>query len=76
MTLSLFLAPAPLPPVGGTFRLEGDEGRHAATVQRIRTGEEVLVADGAGSGVRARVTASAKGHLDLCLLYTSDAADE
>jgi 16S rRNA (uracil1498-N3)-methyltransferase len=34
--------------VGGTLVLEGDEGRHAATVVRVRPGERYLVADGAG----------------------------
>jgi 16S rRNA (uracil1498-N3)-methyltransferase len=34
--------------VGGVLTLEGDEGRHAATVVRVRPGERYLVADGAG----------------------------
>jgi 16S rRNA (uracil1498-N3)-methyltransferase len=34
--------------VGGILLLEGDEGRHAATVVRVRAGERYLVADGAG----------------------------
>jgi 16S rRNA (uracil1498-N3)-methyltransferase len=36
---------------GGVLVLEGDEGRHAATVVRVRPGERYLVADGAGRGV-------------------------
>ncbi len=34
--------------VGGTLTLEGEEGRHAATVVRLRAGERYWVADGAG----------------------------
>ena len=34
--------------VGASLLLEGDEGRHAATVVRIRPGERYFVADGAG----------------------------
>ena len=37
--------------VGGVVTLEGDEGRHAATVVRVRPGERYLVADGAGRRV-------------------------
>jgi 16S rRNA (uracil1498-N3)-methyltransferase len=34
--------------VGGTFVLDGAEGRHAATVVRLRQGERCYVADGRG----------------------------
>jgi 16S rRNA (uracil1498-N3)-methyltransferase len=34
--------------VGDILALEGDEGRHAATVVRVRPGERYLVADGLG----------------------------
>ena len=34
--------------VGASLLLDGDEGRHAATVVRIRPGERYFVADGAG----------------------------
>ncbi len=34
---------------GGELYLDGDEGRHAARVRRVRRGEAVLVADGAGT---------------------------
>jgi 16S rRNA (uracil1498-N3)-methyltransferase len=40
---------------GGLYRLDGAEGRHAASVRRIRRGEAVEVADGAGRIVRAVV---------------------
>lgn len=70
MTRPLFLAPLddPLPPVSGTLALTGDEGRHAAVVRRIRAGEEILVADGAGRGVLAEVLAADKSGLELRVL--------
>ncbi|WP_462417758.1 16S rRNA (uracil(1498)-N(3))-methyltransferase [Kytococcus sp. Marseille-QA3725] len=68
MTLPLFLAEGDLAAPGESFTLAGDEGHHAATVQRIGVDEEVLVADGAGCGVRARVTATSKSTLDLEVL--------
>lgn len=48
-----------------TFRLAGPEGRHAADVQRIGVGEEVLLADGRGRAAACTVTGTAKGALDL-----------
>lgn len=56
MTDPMFLAVLDDPQPGGTIHLEGDEGRHAAAVRRIRTGEVVLIADGAGTAVRGPVT--------------------
>ncbi|MEO7752375.1 MAG: 16S rRNA (uracil(1498)-N(3))-methyltransferase [Terracoccus sp.] len=51
MTHQLFLAPvdtlAAVEP-GSVILLDGEEGRHAAAVVRIRVGERFLVADGAG----------------------------
>lgn len=46
-TPALFLIDA-LPP-GDVIVLEGDEGRHAARVKRIRHGEAVLIGDGRGT---------------------------
>jgi 16S rRNA (uracil1498-N3)-methyltransferase len=68
MTRPLFLAARGLPDVGSAFRLDGDEGRHAAVVRRIRVGEEVLVADGAGRGVVAQTLAVDKLGLELRVL--------
>lgn len=68
MTAPLFLAETladPLPPVGSAFDLDGEEGRHAAVVRRLGVGETVLVADGAGRGVRATVLAASKAGLRL-----------
>lgn len=48
--------------------LDGPEGRHAATVQRLTTGEEVVVADGSGRGARCRVIAAGRDQLVLEVL--------
>ena len=55
MSEPLFLVDQ-LPPVGA-FRLDGPEGRHAATVMRLRAGEALLLADGRGGIAAAVVTA-------------------
>ncbi len=43
---------------GEQFRLDGDEGHHAATVRRTRVGERVDVADGAGRLARCTMLAA------------------
>ena len=62
-TAPLFLVDA-LPP-GTTAVLDGPEGRHAATVKRLREGERLLLADGRGGLAHAVVTAVAKDTLEL-----------
>ena len=52
--------PDPLPRRGQTFLLDGPEGRHAAVVRRIRPGETVVLADGAGRAVTGPVVAAGK----------------
>lgn len=52
-------------PAPGPFRLTGAEGRHAATVRRLRTGEFVVLTDGRGGWLRAAVTGADRGELDL-----------
>jgi 16S rRNA (uracil1498-N3)-methyltransferase len=52
-------------PAGGTCTLSGAEGHHAATVQRLRVGEELILADGRGGTATAVVTAAGRGSLDL-----------
>ncbi|HEY5787832.1 MAG TPA: RNA methyltransferase PUA domain-containing protein, partial [Microlunatus sp.] len=47
--------PDPLPRPGEHVLLDGPEGRHAAVVRRIRTGETVLLADGTGRAVTGLV---------------------
>lgn len=74
-TPPLFLAPAEelaAATPGGRLRLDGEEGRHAATVRRIRSGEVLDVADGAGRRARCRVLASSKAHLDLAVEAVTD----
>ncbi|MET8762336.1 16S rRNA (uracil(1498)-N(3))-methyltransferase [Lentzea sp. NPDC004782] len=63
MTLPVFLVPA-LPP-GEEFVLDGPEGRHAATVRRLRVGEELVLSDGSGTLVRCSVVAVERDALSL-----------
>ncbi len=66
MSLPLFLVDAL--PMGEEFELGGAEGRHAATVQRLRAGEELILADGKGGMAHARVKAVAGSSLLLSLI--------
>ncbi|MEV4412624.1 16S rRNA (uracil(1498)-N(3))-methyltransferase [Catellatospora sp. NPDC049609] len=52
-------------PGGDTFTLDGPEGHHAATVQRLRAGEALLLADGRGGVASATVQTVGKGSLDV-----------
>ncbi|HEY5335785.1 MAG TPA: 16S rRNA (uracil(1498)-N(3))-methyltransferase [Mycobacteriales bacterium] len=63
MSLPVFRA-APLPEVG-SYRLDGAEGRHAATVRRLRSGEALLLVDGVGGVADAVVTAAGRDALDV-----------
>ncbi|EEP71201.1 hypothetical protein MCAG_01528 [Micromonospora sp. ATCC 39149] len=63
MSAPLFLVDAL--PTGDSLTLSGPEGHHAATVQRLRVGEELLLADGRGGTAAAVVTAVGRGTLDL-----------
>ncbi|GAA4388945.1 16S rRNA (uracil(1498)-N(3))-methyltransferase [Tsukamurella soli] len=65
MAATVFLVPA-VPAPGATFVLDGDEGRHAAAVRRIRVGERLVLSDGAGH--LAGCTASAVGRADVTLV--------
>jgi 16S rRNA (uracil1498-N3)-methyltransferase len=65
VTVSVFLVDAL--PAGDTYRLDGPEGHHAATVQRLRIGQSLLLTDGRGSAVSASVLAVGRGFLDLSL---------
>lgn len=74
-TPPLFLVPAEelagVAP-GGRLRLAGEEGRHAATVRRIRADEVLDVADGAGRRARCRVLAAGRSELDLVVDAVTD----
>ncbi|VAZ61585.1 16S rRNA (uracil(1498)-N(3))-methyltransferase [Mycobacterium kansasii] len=54
MVATLFYVDA-LPDTGALAVVDGDEGFHAATVRRIRPGEEVVLGDGEGDLARCRV---------------------
>jgi 16S rRNA (uracil1498-N3)-methyltransferase len=66
MVATLFYVEA-LPDIGGLAAVDGDEGFHAATVRRMRLGEQLVLGDGVGGlascvveragrdGLRARV---------------------
>jgi 16S rRNA (uracil1498-N3)-methyltransferase len=54
MVATLFYIDA-LPDPGALAIVEGDEGFHAATVRRIRPGEQVVLGDGAGGLARCLV---------------------
>jgi 16S rRNA (uracil1498-N3)-methyltransferase len=62
----------PLPEIG-EYVLAGPEGRHAATVRRIRTGEELELVDGAGGVALATVASATK---DTLTLHVSDCCRE
>ncbi|MEU5690522.1 16S rRNA (uracil(1498)-N(3))-methyltransferase [Actinosynnema sp. NPDC020468] len=63
MTLPVFLVAAL--PTGSSFVLDGPEGRHAATVRRLRAGEELVLSDGSGDQVRCVVAEARKDSLLL-----------
>ncbi|MFB9235915.1 16S rRNA (uracil(1498)-N(3))-methyltransferase [Plantactinospora siamensis] len=65
MSLPLFLVDEV--PAGPAGTLDGAEGRHAATVQRLRPGERLLLADGRGGTAAAEVTAVGRGTLDFAI---------
>ena len=65
MTPPLFLLEAL--PVGDHAVLDGPEGRHAATVRRLRAGEAVLVGDGCGVVATGVVAAVGRDVVELTL---------
>ena len=75
MTLPLYLAdPAALAAAGPgvRLRLDGSEGRHAATVRRTGPGERLLLGDGEGRVLTCEVVTAAAGALDVTVLEVSD----
>ena len=57
-----------LPETGELAVVEGDEGFHAATVRRIRRGEEVVLGDGAGGLARCVVEQAGREGLQARVL--------
>ena len=66
MTLALFLLDEL--PRDEEFTLTGDEGRHAARVQRLGVGERLLVSDGQGGAAECEVTSVLSDGLALKVL--------
>ncbi|GLZ33989.1 ribosomal RNA small subunit methyltransferase E [Lentzea sp. NBRC 105346] len=66
MTLPVFLVPSL--PASDTFVLDGPEGRHAATVRRLRAGESLVLSDGTGSLVRCSIVAVDRDSLQLSVV--------
>lgn len=54
-------------PGGSSFTLSGAEGHHAADVQRLRIGEELILADGRGGTASASVAGVARGSIDVTI---------
>jgi 16S rRNA (uracil1498-N3)-methyltransferase len=52
-------------PSASTVRLDGPEGHHAATVRRLRVGEELVLADGRGARRVGRVSWVGRDQLDV-----------
>jgi 16S rRNA (uracil1498-N3)-methyltransferase len=50
---------------GSGFLLDGEEGRHAATVRRIRAGERIDLADGEGALAHCEVVTAGRDRLEL-----------
>jgi 16S rRNA (uracil1498-N3)-methyltransferase len=58
--------------VGSTLVLDGDEGRHAATVVRLRVGERCYVADGQGRRVLLEATRVDRSEVAGTVVEVSD----
>jgi 16S rRNA (uracil1498-N3)-methyltransferase len=58
-------------PAGRSFLLTGPEGHHAATVQRLRAGETLILADGRGGSATAEVVVVGKGTVEVRILERS-----
>lgn len=67
MVATLFYAEA-IPAVGEIAVVEGDEGFHAATVRRLRSGEALVLSDGVGAVADCVVTSADKRSLSARVL--------
>ncbi|WP_183095848.1 16S rRNA (uracil(1498)-N(3))-methyltransferase [Nocardioides stalactiti] len=66
MTLPQHVVPSLVGVVAGaTVTVEGDEAHHAVVVRRLRVGESVMLADGAGAVVTGEVSATTKRSFDV-----------
>ncbi|MGK8525242.1 16S rRNA (uracil(1498)-N(3))-methyltransferase [Nocardia asteroides] len=57
----------PVPEPGAVAVLDGPEGRHAATVRRIRVGEPITLSDGRGVLAESEVVAAQRDRLELAV---------
>ncbi len=73
MVATLFYAET-IPAVGEIALVEGDEGFHAATVRRLRSGEALVLSDGAGAVADCLVTSADKRSLSARVLARRTAA--
>ncbi|WP_182879317.1 16S rRNA (uracil(1498)-N(3))-methyltransferase [Microbispora sp. H10949] len=67
MSVPVFLSEA-AGETGDTIVLDGPEGRHAASVRRLRAGERVDLTDGAGRVAECTVTSAGKDALTAAVL--------
>jgi 16S rRNA (uracil1498-N3)-methyltransferase len=67
MSAALFYVDA-LPRVGEVATVSGEEGFHAASVRRIRPGEQLMLGDGAGELARCEVTDVGRAALHVRVL--------
>ncbi|MCI1963546.1 MAG: 16S rRNA (uracil(1498)-N(3))-methyltransferase [Ancrocorticia sp.] len=75
MTAPVYIDPALSDRAHGTYRLEGDEGFHAATVRRARPGERIDVVNGKGLRARCEVHDADKRGIDLLVLSVEQEAE-
>jgi 16S rRNA (uracil1498-N3)-methyltransferase len=68
MGAPVFALPTALLLAGDELVLDGAEGRHAAAVRRVRTGEAVVVTDGAGHAAATEVTSADPTGLRLAVI--------
>lgn len=67
-----FLAGVASAAPGERFVLDGDEGRHAADVRRLRIGEPVDLTDGSGTMLRTTVVGVRRSALDVEVVHRVD----
>ncbi|MFE7744784.1 16S rRNA (uracil(1498)-N(3))-methyltransferase [Nocardia sp. NPDC057455] len=58
-----------VPEPGAVAVLDGPEGRHAATVRRIRVGESITLSDGRGVLAESEVVAAQRDRLELAVRH-------
>jgi 16S rRNA (uracil1498-N3)-methyltransferase len=77
MSAPVFLAEGVVLRAGDTVTLDGPEGHHASTVQRLRVGERVVLTDGRGMSAPGGVLSSGQDQLQVLLSdVTADAAPQ